>query len=180
MCRTYSGPDDNRDLAPGITTLTRTPRSRRSPAAASASAFTPPFAAGYPLPPKVPSDAAEPVSTIDPDCCSANTRPAIEVTWNTTATNFVASAAISQLATPALVAYINNLTVGLPINLFELQETFQLSVAAILAPQLLTRMVFTVSINGIGTAPNTGTGIIVGDPESYFLTTTSAITIVQG
>ena len=46
-------------------------------------------------------------------------------TWNTSALNFVSNAAVSQLAAPALAAYINSLAVGLPMNLFVLQETFQ-------------------------------------------------------
>lgn len=105
---------------------------------------------------------------------------AIELTWNTTATNFVSGTAVAQLGVPALVSYINSIPVGAAINLFELQETFQLSIAAILPPQLLTRMVFSVSINGIGTAPATGTGIIAGDPESYFQATATSVTVVQG
>jgi hypothetical protein len=105
---------------------------------------------------------------------------AIDLLWNTTATNLVSADAIAQLGAPALAAYVNSLTVGLPINLYELQETFQLAVAAILPPQLLTRMVFAVSINGIPTAPSAGTGVIAGDPESYFQTSTTSIAITQG
>jgi hypothetical protein len=41
-------------------------------------------------------------------------------------------------------------------------------------------MVFAVTINGVLTNPQTGTGIIAGDPESYFLTNVTAISIVQG
>lgn len=104
----------------------------------------------------------------------------ISVLWNTSATNFVSSAAVAQLANPALVDYVNTIPVGVPINLFELQTVFQEAVASILPPQLLTRMVFTVSINGIGTTPSAGTGIIAGDPESYFLTSSTQITIAQG
>jgi len=45
---------------------------------------------------------------------------------------------------------------------------------------LLTRMVFAVSINGVGVAPSTGTGIIAGDPESYFLATSASVQITRG
>jgi hypothetical protein len=105
---------------------------------------------------------------------------AMTVTWNTTAANFVSPSAVAQLAQPALAGYVNGIPVGLPINLFELQAVFQAAIASILSPQLLTRMVFAVSINGIGVAPSAGTGIIAGDPESYMFTTIAAITVVQG
>ena len=105
---------------------------------------------------------------------------AISLTWNTNSINIVSPAAVSQAAIPNLVAYINGLYVGQPINLFELQTTFQEAVANIVPPQQLTRMVFSVSIDGVGTAPVTGTGIIAGDPESYLVTNSSLITVSQG
>jgi hypothetical protein len=41
-------------------------------------------------------------------------------------------------------------------------------------------MVFSVSVNGVGVTPQVGTGIIAGDPESYFTTTAPSIVINQG
>lgn len=104
------------------------------------------------------------------------------VTWNTTATNFTGAAAVQQLGVPALVNYINSIPVGAPILLYELQEVFSAAISSALPPQFLTRMVFAVSINGVGTAPESGTGIIPGDPESYMLCdpTGSGINVVQG
>lgn len=105
---------------------------------------------------------------------------AITATWNTTSTNLVNPAAIAQLASPALVDYINNIVVGQPINLLQLDAAFQTSVANVLAPTLLTRLTFAVSINGVGASPISGTQIIVGDPSSYFLTDSTQITVNQG
>jgi hypothetical protein len=105
---------------------------------------------------------------------------AATLVYNTTESNFVSQAAVIQAGQPALVNYVNNVPVGQPINLFELQATFQEAIAAVLPPQLLTRMVFTVSINGVTVAPLAGTGIIQGDPESYFFTTTAQVSISQG
>ena len=102
------------------------------------------------------------------------------VTWNTTLVNFTQQAAVAQLGAPALVAYINSVPVGQPLNLFEMQTVFGAAVANIIPPQNLTRLVITVAINGIGTAPTSGTGIIPGDPESYFEATTNAVTVTQG
>lgn len=102
------------------------------------------------------------------------------VTWNMSSSNFVSQIAVSNAAQPALVAYVNALPVGQPMNLFELQATFQAAVAPIVPLALLTRMVFAVSINGVGVAPETGTGIIEGDPESFFTTTAAGVVVNQG
>lgn len=105
---------------------------------------------------------------------------AISLLWNTTSLNFVSDSAIQALGAPALVAYVNNLAAGQPMNLFELQDAFKDAVATAIPPALLTRMAFTVSINTVVTAPATGTGVIAGDPESYFFTALTSITIARG
>lgn len=105
---------------------------------------------------------------------------AVSLLWNTTKPNFVAQAAIAALGNPAIVNYINSITVGQPINVFEMQNAFQLAVAGVLEPSLISRMVFTVSIDGVVTAPTSGSGIIPGDPQSYFHTSTPSVVIAQG
>jgi hypothetical protein len=102
------------------------------------------------------------------------------VTWNTSSTGFVSPSAVASAAQPALAYYINNIPVGQPINLFTLQETFQQAVAPFIPQALLTRLVFAVSINGIGVTVEPGTFIIPSDPESYFVITTAAIVVNQG
>lgn len=104
----------------------------------------------------------------------------IGLTWNTTSTNYIAPASIVQLGNPAIAAYVNSLPVGQPINQFELQTVFQAAVANVVPPQLLSRMVWTYTINSTPVSPTSGTGLIPSDPESYFTIATSAITITQG
>ncbi len=104
----------------------------------------------------------------------------IVVTWDTTSPNLVSPGAVSQLGSPALVEYVNSVVVGQPINLFQLQDVFQRAVASVVPAEQLTRMVFAVSIDGVGASPISGTGIIEGDPESYFYCDTTNITINQG
>lgn len=104
----------------------------------------------------------------------------IALTWNTTAPNIVSDAAMAQAGAPALADYVNGIYAGQPMNLFELERTFQSATAGIIPSSLLTRMVFAVSINGVGVAPEAGTGIIKGDPQSYFATNSSRITITRG
>ena len=104
----------------------------------------------------------------------------VAITWNTISTNLVSPTAISQLATPAIVSYINSITVGQPINTFELQEAFQMAVVGILPVAQISKINYVVKINGITTTPATGSLLIYGDPESYFSTSNSLVTVVQG
>lgn len=101
------------------------------------------------------------------------------ITWNTISTNFISPAAISSYAQTPLVAYINNITVGNPLNLLDMQQIFQNAIASVLPAQLLISLTFVVTVNGITTAPESGTMIIVGDPESYWSTTAASIIIEQ-
>lgn len=104
------------------------------------------------------------------------------VTWNTTVSGFVNTAAIQQRASEALAAYVNTILTGQPLNLLDFQDTFRAAVASILAGPLITRLSFAVSINGIGVSPSTGTTIIPGDSESYFWADPTGVgfTISQG
>jgi hypothetical protein len=103
------------------------------------------------------------------------------ILWNTIQPNFLNEAAIAQLAAPAIASYINSIPVGQPINLYQMQTAFQQAIIPVLSPQLLTTLNFEVDINGIGVSPVSGTGMIEGDPESYFYTepTGTQITILQ-
>ena len=104
----------------------------------------------------------------------------ISVTWNTISTNFVSPVAMSQAIIPALVAYVNSIAATEPLNVFQMDRVVQAATANILDNSLLTRLVFAVSIDGVGVSPTPGTGIIAGDPEGYFFTTEADITAVQG
>jgi hypothetical protein len=103
----------------------------------------------------------------------------ITATWNTISTNFISPAAISAYAQPAIINYINAITVGQPLNLLDMQGIFQTAVASVLPASLMISLTFVVTINGTVTAPESGTQIIVGDPESYFYTTAADVSVVQ-
>lgn len=104
----------------------------------------------------------------------------VAVLWNTTSTSFVSSAAVAQLGNQAVVDYVNSIAAGQPINLSEMRTAFAVAVSSVLAAALLTSFSATVSINGVATAPVPTTSIIEGDPQSYFQTQTSQVTISQG
>lgn len=60
-----------------------------------------------------------------------------------------------------------------------MNSTFQTAVASILQAALISSLSFSVSINGVATSPESGTELIVGDPESVFVTTAASIVVEQ-
>ena len=104
----------------------------------------------------------------------------VALVWNTDALNYVSPTAVAQLGIPAIVDYVNNVYVGQPLNIFEMQRVFENSISNIIPSYLVSRMVFTVTINGTVTAPLSGTGLIYGDSESYFETNPALVTVTQG
>lgn len=105
----------------------------------------------------------------------------IQLTWSTTSPNYVSAASVQQLGATALANYINSIPVGSPINLYAAEAAFVNSVLSLFNNNaaLISAMNWTISINGIATSPTAGTFLIVGDPESFFTTTTTNITITQ-
>ena len=108
---------------------------------------------------------------------------AMTVTWNTISTALVSPASVAQLASAALADYVNNVIVGQPLNILDMQNVFLLAVASILPAALVSELTFSVSINGTGASP-TGS-LIYGEPQStvqenYFTTNSGAITVTQG
>lgn len=104
----------------------------------------------------------------------------VQLTWNTDSPNIVSSIAVAQLGAPAIAAYVAGIPVGQPINIFEMQDVFTLAIASVLDSNFLSRMVWTVSIDAVDTPPLSGTGLIYGDPESYFTCAAPNVTVAQG
>jgi hypothetical protein len=105
----------------------------------------------------------------------------IEVTWQTDSPNYVSPSAVASLAGPALQDYINSLPVGVtPINVYDMTSIFLQSVTNAVAAEAITVLTFSVGIDGFPVAPSPGTGVIYGDPNSYFQTDLSLITFSEG
>jgi hypothetical protein len=104
----------------------------------------------------------------------------VALTWNTISTNFISPTSVAAAGIPAIVNYINSITVGQPINIFELQSVFQVAVINLIPTPLLSKISFAVQINGVSVSPESGTGLIYGDPESFFETSSATVTVIQG
>lgn len=106
----------------------------------------------------------------------------VTVLWNTTSANFVSDTAVQQLGAPAIASYLNNLEVSAPINVFVMEQAFVAAVVSLFQgnPALISQMTWTVTIDGVVTAPAAGTFIISGDPESYFnCNAATGVTVTQ-
>lgn len=104
----------------------------------------------------------------------------VVVTWNSSGPNIVNTATVQQLGAPAVVNYINSIPVGMPFNGLDAINAFHTAIEGVLPLQFLTRVVLTVSINGVGVLPISGTYTYQGDPESYLLADSTSVQIVQG
>jgi len=104
---------------------------------------------------------------------------AIAVNWETNSPNSVSSTAVAQVAAPAVANYINGIPVGAPINELEMDAVFQTAVAGLVPSQFIIKLDWTVSINSVVTAPDAGTRIVSGDPESYFQCSSTDVTVTQ-
>jgi hypothetical protein len=104
----------------------------------------------------------------------------MNVWWQTDSPNYVSQTAISQAAAPVIADYVNSLYVGItPINIYEMQSLFLRAVRNIVASENITILKFDVYFNDVSYAPEPNTGIIPGDPNSYFYTTSDSIVIQQ-
>jgi hypothetical protein len=104
---------------------------------------------------------------------------AIALTWSTIATNFTANQTIEAAAISAFVAYVNSIPVTIALNIYTLQQQFLTAITPILNPALISALTFTISINGVVTAPGAGTGLIAGDSEGYFSLVASNVALTR-
>lgn len=102
------------------------------------------------------------------------------ITWNTTSPDFVSATAIAQLVNPAMVDYVNSIQQGHPLNEMSMDTVFREAVAPIISPSLISRLVYSVSIDGVGVVPDVGTRLIYGDPQSFLFAQGTGINVVQG
>ena len=101
----------------------------------------------------------------------------INVNWHSISPNFIASASVAAVVQPAIVNYVNSITVGQPINIYQMQTIFQAAVAAFLPASYISTLTFTVIFAGTTLSPTNG--IVTGDPQSYWFTTAANVVVTQ-
>jgi hypothetical protein len=100
----------------------------------------------------------------------------VTVAWGTNAPNLISANTVAQAIQPVVYQYINSLVVAQPINTLQLNNLIQTAVQNIIPIQYLSNLVYTFTISGQQVATE---DLIYGDPEGYFLTSLSQITVTQ-
>lgn len=101
----------------------------------------------------------------------------VMLTWDTTGTVFTDPASVSVLAVPAIVDYVNDVYVGQPINIYQLQTLFQKAVSSVLSVEQISLIRIRVAIDGVIVEPDPNTGLVSGDYYKYFTTDASHVTV---
>ncbi|VEI69565.1 Uncharacterized homolog of phage Mu protein gp47 [Serratia fonticola] len=101
----------------------------------------------------------------------------VMLTWDTTGTVFTDPASVSVLAVPAIVDYVNDVYVGQPINIYQLQTLFQKAVSSVLSVEQISLIRIRVAIDGAIVEPDPNTGLVSGDYYKYFTTDASHVTV---
>jgi hypothetical protein len=99
--------------------------------------------------------------------------------WNTISINTASAEAVAQLTAPPIANYINSIYVGQPINIYEIQNIFQNTVASIIPPSQIAIINITVTIDGVVVPPVMGEGVVYGDAQSYFSTSSALVSVVE-
>lgn len=100
----------------------------------------------------------------------------VTLTWNAQST-LASEPAINQLAQTAIINFVNAIPVGAPLNQYSLEQSVFDQVSSVVDTRLISLMTWTYAINGVSTPVTSGTGIVQGDPESYFYTDQAHVTV---
>jgi hypothetical protein len=108
----------------------------------------------------------------------------VQLTWNTISANFVSDTAVAQLGAPAIATYVSALPVGAPINTNAMGAAFVAAIAGLFtnglsAAELISELLWTVTVNGVEISPASNSLLIYGDPEGYFTCPSSSVLITQ-
>ncbi len=102
---------------------------------------------------------------------------AINLTFSIISNIDVSEDVVSSLATQPIIDYLTNIQIGDPINLINLESVFVESIMDVVLPKNISNIFITVYIDDIAKPPLEGTQLVYGDPYSYFITSSTAITI---
>lgn len=99
------------------------------------------------------------------------------VHWQASNGGIVDDSTATQACAPGLSNYINGLTVGAFLSTLQMGTIVEALLLQVLPGSTITGLSFEVFLDGILSAPPTGSVIITGDPQSYFVTSPDQITL---
>ena len=102
---------------------------------------------------------------------------AVFITWNTTSTKYIDPTGVSNAAQQPVADYINQIAVGQPINLLQIQEIFLEAVQGLIPPSMVSMISIQIGINGTIVPPDADSTLVYGDTYGYFTTTPGQIQV---
>ncbi|SFN72382.1 Baseplate J-like protein [Izhakiella capsodis] len=100
--------------------------------------------------------------------------------WRTDGVNYLTAQSVNSVVSAPVIAYINQLYAGKPLNLNTVKDIFLSAISSILNPDLISALDVTVTVNGVITAPQAAMDIITGDPYSYWYIAANGVTVSEG
>ena len=108
-------------------------------------------------------------------------RTAVIIVWTTNSPNYISQGAVASIVSQPILTYVNSIPCGLtPISVYELEAIFLDAANPVLPREAVVSLVINVTVNGIGVAPEPGTGVIPGDVNGYFSLDVGDLTILEG
>lgn len=101
------------------------------------------------------------------------------ITWDTRSLTYVDPDGIANAVQQNIADYVNAIAVGMPINIFEIQDIFLKSVSGLVAPQLVSMINIEIDLNGTVKPPDAGSSLVYGDTYAYFSTSAAQIRVQQ-
>lgn len=100
------------------------------------------------------------------------------ITWNTpAATAYVDPDGVSLAVSQNIVNYINDIAIGQPINILQIQEIFLQSTSSLVPSSQVSMIDIQVGIGGVIVPPDDNSTLVYGANYGYFSTTASAIQV---
>lgn len=99
--------------------------------------------------------------------------------WNTSTFDAVDPISVTTATTEPLIAYINSIAIGEPINIYQMEGVFLDAVSSIIQPSMISLIEINIGINGVIVPPTLNSGLVYGGKYSYFTTDQSHVTVRQ-
>lgn len=101
------------------------------------------------------------------------------LTWNTRVSDQLDPDGVAAATAPNLVEYINAISIGEPINNYQVESIFLSAISPLISPSQVSLIQISIGINGVIVPPQDDTGLIFGGEYSYFTTDLSHVTVEQ-
>lgn len=98
----------------------------------------------------------------------------LSINWK--AATSVSNETVTSLANQPILDYVNSISPGQYLNIYEVQYIFQEAVQSVIPTSILESINVTVTIGGSVVTPTPGTNVVIGNSEGYYNCVNGAVT----